>query len=112
MVALQIKSHLNTLRRRLFTQIVQTLDTDTHAPPPPARASAPATRWFRVRDKLWVPGTGVWVGRGSLDRQRQHQGLHLVERSPHTVKTSPPLPPLSSYPFPLLPSPFYCLPLN
>ncbi|GLC43094.1 hypothetical protein PLESTB_000863800 [Pleodorina starrii] len=57
-VVAEIKAHLNTLRRRLFTHIVQTLDTDARAPPsqPPHTAPSPGTpptsRWHRVREKF------------------------------------------------------------
>ncbi|GFR43890.1 hypothetical protein Agub_g5019, partial [Astrephomene gubernaculifera] len=62
-VVAEIKTHLNTLRRRLFTHIIQTLDTDTRAPPPPSSppssssgsssSSTPMQHtWARVREKF------------------------------------------------------------
>ncbi|EFJ51098.1 hypothetical protein VOLCADRAFT_103740 [Volvox carteri f. nagariensis] len=53
-VVSEIKAHLNTLRRRLFTHIVQTLDTDARAPAPAAAAGTqpPTSRWHRVREKF------------------------------------------------------------
>ncbi|GIL70787.1 hypothetical protein Vretimale_3881 [Volvox reticuliferus] len=53
-VVAEIKTHLSTLRQRLFTHIVQTLDTDVRAPPPPAPECGPqlTNRWHSVREKF------------------------------------------------------------
>ncbi|GLI58627.1 hypothetical protein VaNZ11_000362 [Volvox africanus] len=53
-VVAEITTHLNTLRSRLFTYIVQTLDTDARAPPPPSPECGPppTNRWHRVREKF------------------------------------------------------------
>ncbi|KAG2498988.1 hypothetical protein HYH03_003174 [Edaphochlamys debaryana] len=74
-VVAEIRTHLNTLRRRLFTQIVQTLDTDTRAGAPSSPSSSSGryannpndpsanggahSRWSRVREKFLSMFTSV-----------------------------------------------------
>lgn len=77
----QIKVQLNTLRRRLFTHIVQSLDTDARAPAPnpsPASTSAgcnPTSRWNRVRMKFLSMFT---TSCSTLPSQPQGAGPSLV----------------------------------
>ncbi len=109
----QIQAHLNTLRRRLFTQIVQTLDADPTAPPPGAFAASvpagpppaqPPSRWTRVREKFVVSARGGWAGihvggqtgRTSLPRAclAQKPAFHVAL---HPPSPPPPFPPQSLF---------------
>ncbi|KXZ53106.1 hypothetical protein GPECTOR_8g96 [Gonium pectorale] len=74
-VVAEIKAHLNTLRRRLFTQIVQTLDPDgrsaASAPASAATAAAAPSFWPRVREKFLSLFTATSAG---LPPQGPHGG--------------------------------------
>ncbi|GIL46881.1 hypothetical protein Vafri_3748 [Volvox africanus] len=78
-VVAEIKTHLTTLRSRLFSYIIQTLDTDARAPPPtPAPEcgqEAPTNRWQRVREKFLSMFTASC---STLPPQPQGAGPSLV----------------------------------